>query len=85
MKVDRAPHKGGRSKATGPLRLAQVIRKWRLSSDIGLEECADMIGINYKALYRLERGASVDMQSTVKIITWLMAEIDATTHRTDGA
>jgi transcriptional regulator with XRE-family HTH domain len=60
-----------RKKEDRPLRVGGMLRRWRLANDFGLEETADKIGINYKSLYRLERGATLDMPSMIKIITWL--------------
>lgn len=74
---DMGKRGGGRNRVELPIRLGSILRRWRLANDFGLEETAEKIGINYKCLYRLERGHQVDMPSTIKIISWLFGPDEA--------
>jgi DNA-binding XRE family transcriptional regulator len=59
------------------LRLGEVIRKWRLMSEVDLRKLAGDIGINHSTLYRIEKGEACDSRTLAKVIVWLLSEAKA--------
>lgn len=53
--------------------LGEVIRKWRLMSEITVRDAAKMIGINASVLCRLEAGDNVDGITLRRVLQWLLA------------
>jgi transcriptional regulator with XRE-family HTH domain len=59
------------------MRLGDVLRKWRLMSEIDQRTIAAAIGVSFSTLCRIERGKAPDAYSLVKIINWLTSEPSA--------
>lgn len=56
------------------MRLAEIMRKWRIVSEISLRELAKETGINHSTMNRFERGLPLDSQNLVKILTFVLSE-----------
>lgn len=57
------------------MRIGELIRKWRLMSEIDLRSLAKEIGIGHSTLYRIERGEKCDSRALSKVLAWLLAEV----------
>ena len=55
------------------MRLGEVIRKWRMMSELSIRDAAAMIGIPATTMHRLESGDDVDGRTLIAVLTWLMA------------
>jgi transcriptional regulator with XRE-family HTH domain len=53
--------------------LREVIRKWRMMSELSIRDAAAMIGISATTMHRLESGDDVDGRTLIAVLTWLMA------------
>ena len=60
------------------MKLASVIRKWRLMSERDLRSLAKEIGVSVATLSRFERGHDCDGKTLSKILTWLLAKESTT-------
>ena len=56
------------------MRLGEVIRKWRRSSDLTIADAARQIGLTVPTLSRVERGEAMDAATLAKILIWLFGE-----------
>ena len=56
------------------MNLGHVLRRWRLHSELTVQDVAQRFGIAPAALSRFERGAMVDVRTLAKILSWLMQE-----------
>jgi transcriptional regulator with XRE-family HTH domain len=54
------------------MNVAKVIRGWRSDERLSLRQAADCIGIDYNALWRLEKGESVNQGTLITIWRWLL-------------
>lgn len=58
--------------------LGDVLRKWRERSGLNVREAADVIGISYSTLSRLENADSApDARTFMAILNWLVKGSDA--------
>lgn len=57
-------------------KLGEVLRKWRLMSDLTLEKAAKEMGISHIALHRLERGKPVPGAAFSDVLAWLLDSED---------
>ena len=55
------------------MRLGEVIRKWRMMSELTIRDAATMIGISSTTLHRFEGGDDVDGRTLIAVLKWLMA------------
>jgi transcriptional regulator with XRE-family HTH domain len=54
------------------MRLASVLRKWRIMSELPLRSAAKGMGISAATLLRIENGHVCDGATLAKILTWLL-------------
>jgi transcriptional regulator with XRE-family HTH domain len=55
------------------MRLGEVIRKWRVMSELSIRDAAAMIGISATTMHRFESGDAVDGRTLIAVLKWLMA------------
>ena len=55
------------------MRLGEVIRKWRMMSELTIRDAAAMIGISATTLHRFESGDDVDGRALIAVLKWLVA------------
>lgn len=55
------------------MKLGQVIRKYRVTSELTLREVGKEIGIGAATLMRLEQGRDPDGATLAKVLGWLMS------------
>lgn len=53
-------------------KLATVMRKWRINSELSLRDVGDQIGIGAATLMRLEQGHEPDGGTLTKVLIWLL-------------
>ena len=56
------------------MRLGQVVRLWRRTSDLSLMEAAAQIGLTLPTLSRIERGEPMDGKTLGIVLRWLLEE-----------
>jgi transcriptional regulator with XRE-family HTH domain len=56
------------------MRLGEVIRKWRLMSELTIRDVAAMIGISATTMHRFESGDDVDGRTLIAVLKWLLAD-----------
>lgn len=56
------------------MRLCDVLRKWRIMSELSQRETAKEIGINVSTLCRIENGEGMDGKTLAKVLVWLTEE-----------
>lgn len=61
----------------GATRLAQMLYLWRTVNRLSLREAADQIGITNPTLMRIEHGHACDIETWMKLQTWLFQRIGA--------
>jgi len=54
------------------MRLGPILRRWRITSELGIREFATMIGIPPGALSRFENSNEISSRNLVKILAWVM-------------
>lgn len=52
--------------------IANLIRAWRHHEELSIREAAERIGIDRGALYRLEKGESVNQAALVIVWRWML-------------
>jgi transcriptional regulator with XRE-family HTH domain len=52
------------------MNFADMLRAWRHHQELSIREAAERIGIDRGALYRLERGESVNQATILQVIRW---------------
>lgn len=55
------------------LRLGDVLRKWRVMTELDLRTAAGQMGIGAATLMRIEHGQSCDAETLLKVLNWLMS------------
>jgi DNA-binding XRE family transcriptional regulator len=50
------------------MRLGEVIRKWRMMSELSIRDAAAMIGISTTTMHRLESGDDVDGRTLIAVV-----------------
>lgn len=56
------------------MKLGQVIRKYRVTSELSLRHVGKEIGIGAATLMRFEQGRDADAQTLAKILAWLFKD-----------
>jgi len=56
------------------MRLGEVIRKFRVMSELSQRDLAKQIGLNVSTLCRIENGEGMDGKTLAKVLLWLMEE-----------
>jgi transcriptional regulator with XRE-family HTH domain len=56
------------------MKLGQVIRRYRVTSELSLREIGKEIGIGAATLMRLEQGRDPDGQTLAKVLAWLFSD-----------
>jgi transcriptional regulator with XRE-family HTH domain len=54
------------------MNLADTLRAWRHHQELSIRDAAERIGIDRGALYRLEKGESVNQSTLVSVWRWLL-------------
>ena len=57
----------------GTMKIGEVIRKWRLMSDLTLREAGKQIGLNHSTLSRIECGHMPDAETLATCIMFLIS------------
>jgi DNA-binding Xre family transcriptional regulator len=58
------------------MRIALLLKKWRLINEIQVKELAAELGISKATMYRLESGGGIDGETLMKIFNWLTQEVE---------
>lgn len=58
------------------MNLADMLRAWRHHQELSIREAAERIGIDRGALYRLEKGESVNQATILQVLLWLFGDKD---------
>jgi DNA-binding XRE family transcriptional regulator len=53
------------------MRLGEIIRKWRMTCEMGQRQVAKEIGINVSTLCRVENGEGMDGVTLAAILRWM--------------
>lgn len=53
------------------MRIGEIIRKWRLMSELDLRTVGKQIGISAATLMRLEQGRDTDAATMFKVLAWM--------------
>ena len=56
------------------MKLGQVIKKYRVISELSLRDVGKEIGIGAATLMRFEQGRDADAQTLAKILAWLFKD-----------
>jgi transcriptional regulator with XRE-family HTH domain len=56
------------------MKLGDILRKWRLMSDLTVRDAAKEIGISSPTLSRIEQGISMDGTTLAKILRWMLSK-----------
>jgi transcriptional regulator with XRE-family HTH domain len=56
------------------MKIADVVRSWRLLEKMSLRDTAELIGIDRSALYRMESGRPVSASNLAAVVRWLLSE-----------
>lgn len=51
--------------------IGEVLRKWRIMSDLSLKQVAEMVGVKYVTIHNIESGGKMDSETQLKLIKWL--------------
>jgi transcriptional regulator with XRE-family HTH domain len=62
-------------KGTGTTRLAQMLYLWRAANRLTLRDVAAQTGISHATIMRLEHGHLCDVETWIKLETWLFQAI----------
>lgn len=60
------------------MKLGQVIRRYRITSELSLRDVGKEIGIGAATLMRLEQGRDPDGQTLTKVLVWLFRSTNGT-------
>lgn len=60
------------------MRLGEVLRKWRLMSELNVREVAERIGISPATYSRVERGEGMDGRTLAAVMRWMFEEVPET-------
>jgi transcriptional regulator with XRE-family HTH domain len=64
------------------MKLGQVIRRYRVTSELTLRDVGKEIGIGAATLMRLEQGRDTDGRTIAKVLAWLFSEVATSTNGT---
>jgi len=59
------------------MNLADMLRAWRHHQELSIREAAERIGIDRGALYRLEKGESVNQATILQVQLWVFHDKDS--------
>jgi transcriptional regulator with XRE-family HTH domain len=54
--------------------LGQIIQAWRKQERLSLQKASRLMGVEYTALWRFERGRPVNSRCWVALMLWLLSE-----------
>lgn len=54
------------------MKIGDVLRRWRLLSDLTLQKASREIGIPIPTLSRIEHGEKMDGETLAKVLVWLL-------------
>lgn len=54
------------------MKLGEVLRKWRLMSELDVRQAAGMIGLDHATLWRVEQGKPPSAETLRSILVWMM-------------
>jgi transcriptional regulator with XRE-family HTH domain len=55
------------------MRLASIMRRWRINEEKSVRHVAAEIGIDHSTYWRFEQGKGIDAKAFVKILAWITA------------
>lgn len=56
------------------MRLGQILKRWRVMSELNLRTAAKMMGTSTATLSRIERGENPDGKTLAKILRWILSD-----------
>ncbi len=56
------------------MRLGEVMRKFRVMSELSQRDLAEQIGLNVSTICRIENGEGMDGKTLAKVLVWLTEE-----------
>jgi transcriptional regulator with XRE-family HTH domain len=59
------------------MKLGEVLRKWRLMSEMDLRSAAALMGTDASTLIRIEQGRSPSAETLRNILLWLLYKEDS--------
>jgi transcriptional regulator with XRE-family HTH domain len=59
------------------MRIGEVLRKWRLMSEITMREAAKASGVSLSTWCRVEKGFAPDGPTLARLLNWLMEDTRA--------
>lgn len=65
-------HTGLLTSSSTPMNLGDVLRKYRLMSELTVRDMADRIGLNHSTYSRMELGEEVSGPTLAATLNWLM-------------
>ena len=57
------------------MRLGEVLKKWRSTTNLGCREAASLVGISAATWSRIERGEAMDGNTLAALLRWLMEKV----------
>ena len=62
------------------MKLGEVLRKWRLMSEMDVRTAAGMMGLDHATLWRVEQGKPPSAETLRSILVWMMGSNRAVKH-----
>lgn len=62
------------------MRLGEILRKWRIMSQLTVREVAVQIGILPSTYCRIENGKAMDGRTLAEVMTWMTEETKETAN-----
>ena len=56
------------------MRIGNVLKKWRVMSELDLRQGAKVLGLGHSTLFRIESGKVPDGETLIKLMAWLFGE-----------
>jgi transcriptional regulator with XRE-family HTH domain len=56
------------------MRVARLLKTWRVIANLGIREVAKEIGVSPATLSRIERGEEMNGQTLAKVIMWMLGQ-----------
>jgi len=56
------------------MRLGQILKRWRVMSELNLRTAAKMMGTSTATLSRIERGENPDGKTLAAILRWILSD-----------
>ena len=59
------------------MKLAELLRKWRVMSELDLKQAGAIIGISASTLMRIEQGKVPEGETVLKLLHWIFGPAEA--------